>query len=65
MLMQWNFTSDQVDALALLLGDWLDDSYTRGIDCGDDDVISEYRNTLETLRPLFEAVDRFDLSTLD
>jgi hypothetical protein len=47
----------ETHALGVLLGDWIDDSLTRGIDCADTDVIQSYRHTLGTLRDLFDSFD--------
>lgn len=49
-------------ALALLLQDWVDDSYSRGIDCQDNDVIREY-NQISTL--LHEVFDSFGVRVGD
>lgn len=47
--------SKEAYALELLLADWIDDSYTRGIECGDETVITMYKNTRNSLTSLFEA----------
>ena len=43
------------EALERLLVDWVDDSFTRGYDCGDPDVIASYKWTVQTLGELFDA----------
>jgi hypothetical protein len=46
---------DESRALESVLSDWIDDSYTRGIDCGDEDVLKSYRDTLWALREVMDA----------
>jgi hypothetical protein len=46
---------DESQALGSVLSDWIDDSFTRGVDCGDEDVIKSYRDTLWSLREIMEA----------
>lgn len=43
------------DALARLLADWVDDSFTRGYDCRDPDVIASYKWTVQTLSDVFDS----------
>lgn len=42
-------------ALQMVLADWIDDSYTRGVECNDESVIFSYRKTRETLVEVFET----------
>lgn len=48
--------SSETHALEMLLADWIDDSYTRGIDCEDETVITMYKNTRNRLTSLFDAL---------
>jgi hypothetical protein len=41
-------------ALRSVLQDWLDDSFSRGVDCGEEEVISSYEQTLTSLAWLFD-----------
>lgn len=47
----------EADALAALLSDWVDDSYSRGTDCADMLVIADYRRTADALRDVFDSFD--------
>lgn len=47
--------SKEAYALQLLLADWIDDSYARGIEYGDETVIANYKDTRNRLTSLFEA----------
>ena len=47
--------AEESHALVTLLQDWVDDSFTRGYDCGDPDVIASYKWTVQTLSELFDA----------
>lgn len=43
------------EAFAVLLQDWVDDSLARGITCGMQEVLNDYKFTVETLREIFDA----------
>ena len=45
----------EAEQLDRVLHDWVDDSFTRGYDCGDPDVIASYRHTVRVLGGLFDA----------
>ena len=42
-------------ALAKMMFDWVDDSFTRGTDCGDPEVIADYKCTADTLKDVFDS----------
>ena len=46
-------------ALGMVLSDWVDDSYTRGFECGEPVVIETYKEARDTLTELFAAFGPF------
>ena len=48
--------SSEANQLGSVFHDWIDDSYTRGVECGDPEVLENYQATIATLKELFDAI---------
>lgn len=49
-------SSSEVRELESVFHDWIDDSYTRGVECGDPECLENYQATIATLKELFDAI---------
>ena len=48
--------SSEVRQLESVFHDWIDDSYTRGVECNDPECLKNYQATIATLKELFDAI---------
>lgn len=48
--------SSEARHLETVFHDWIDDSYTRGVECGDPEVLATYQANIATLKELFDAI---------
>lgn len=57
--------SSEANQLEGVFHDWIDDSYSRGVECGDPEVLETYQATIATLHELFEAMSPSILAGVD
>ena len=57
--------SSEAEQLKRVFHDWIDDSYSRAVECGDPEVLETYQATIGTLRELFDAISPSILAGVD
>ena len=58
-------SSSEVRELESVFHDWIDDSYTRGVECNDPEVLETYQATVATFRGLFDFISPSILAGVD
>ena len=57
--------SSEARKLESVFHDWIDDSYTRGVECNDPECLETYQATIATLKELFDAISPSILAGVD
>jgi len=57
--------SSETQKLESVFHDWIDDSYTRGVECNDPECLENYQATIATLKELFDAISPSILAGVD
>lgn len=58
-------SSSETNQLETIFHDWIDDSYSRGVECGDPEVLETYQATIATFRGLFDFISPSILAGVD